>query len=406
VDESLIFLGRLHVVVVHLPIGILIALGLIELMAWWRSSDAPPATRSLALMGSLSAVVTAALGVLLSYNGNYDPTLLFRHQWLGIAVAVSSVVAFGLKARRGSVRVYRKVLALSLVLLVLGAHQGGSLTHGSGFLFAGASKVDSVDASPAALVLETHCYECHGATKQESGLRLDERAAILAGGDSGEPAVVAGRAIASELVRRITLPRADEDAMPPDGKPRLRADEMLLLIDWINAGASFEPAYAIEAAPDDAIEELVAAGIDIARLSESDPRLSVNLQFAADETITEPLLLLAPVASQIAWLNVKARSLSEAEWVELARFDNLTRLHLEQTNVEDRHLESLRNASQLEYLNLYGTNVGDDGLAFVSELPKLADVYVWQTRVTDDGVAAWILANPDIRIHRGVAASP
>jgi len=41
-------------------------------------------------------------------------------------------------------------------------------------------------------VLAANCQECHGAKKQESGLRLDSRQAILDGGDSGQRSVVPG----------------------------------------------------------------------------------------------------------------------------------------------------------------------------------------------------------------------
>ncbi len=40
-------------------------------------------------------------------------------------------------------------------------------------------------------VLVERCYECHGETKQKGGLRLDSKAALLKGGDSG-PIVVPG----------------------------------------------------------------------------------------------------------------------------------------------------------------------------------------------------------------------
>src|SRR5262245_32303560 len=52
-------------------------------------------------------------------------------------------------------------------------------------------------------LLVEHCQKCHGAEKQWSGLRLDSRAAALAGGDNG-PALVAGNPDDSELVKRIT----------------------------------------------------------------------------------------------------------------------------------------------------------------------------------------------------------
>src|SRR5689334_15932849 len=41
-------------------------------------------------------------------------------------------------------------------------------------------------------LLDAHCYECHGDEVQEGGLRLDSRAALVAGGDSGA-AVEAGQ---------------------------------------------------------------------------------------------------------------------------------------------------------------------------------------------------------------------
>ena len=42
----------------------------------------------------------------------------------------------------------------------------------------------------------------------------------------------------SELFRRITLPAADEDVMPSDGKPALSRDEIKIIELWIASGAS------------------------------------------------------------------------------------------------------------------------------------------------------------------------
>jgi cytochrome c553 len=67
-------------------------------------------------------------------------------------------------------------------------------------------------------VLVQHCYQCHSAKaeKLKGGLRVDGRAALLTGGDSG-PAVVPGDAAKSRLVESIRY--ADEEsAMPPKGK--------------------------------------------------------------------------------------------------------------------------------------------------------------------------------------------
>src|SRR4051812_6965384 len=49
-------------------------------------------------------------------------------------------------------------------------------------------------------VLAIHCYDCHGASKQAGGLRVDWRGGLIEGGDSG-PSVEPGDADGSLLVR-------------------------------------------------------------------------------------------------------------------------------------------------------------------------------------------------------------
>src|SRR5436190_15244058 len=65
-------------------------------------------------------------------------------------------------------------------------------------------------------VLEERCFECHGADKQKGGLRLDQKAGMFAGGDSGEPAVVPGKSDESQLIKFVTSSDPD-DKMPPKG---------------------------------------------------------------------------------------------------------------------------------------------------------------------------------------------
>ena len=84
-------------------------------------------------------------------------------------------------------------------------------------------------------LLAQKCLACHGALKQESGLRLDTAAAALAGGDGG-PAIVAGKPDASPLVERITA--GDESVRMPQEATALTAAEIDLIRRWIAAGAS------------------------------------------------------------------------------------------------------------------------------------------------------------------------
>ncbi|MDV6029408.1 MAG: DUF1553 domain-containing protein [Phycisphaera sp. RhM] len=84
-------------------------------------------------------------------------------------------------------------------------------------------------------ILEERCLYCHGEDEQESGLRLDLRARMLRGGDSGLAAVVPGKPEKSYLIEVIN--HVDEDmTMPPDDD-KLPDEEIDLLKRWIKAGA-------------------------------------------------------------------------------------------------------------------------------------------------------------------------
>ena len=52
-------------------------------------------------------------------------------------------------------------------------------------------------------VLANNCFKCHVPKKQKGGLRLDSRATILKGGETG-PAVVPGKPERSELILAVS----------------------------------------------------------------------------------------------------------------------------------------------------------------------------------------------------------
>ena len=80
-------------------------------------------------------------------------------------------------------------------------------------------------------VLVEHCVKCHGPRKQESGLRLDSREAILKGGDSG-PAARSAKPKESLLVKAVR--RTGDLKMPPD-KP-LKPDQVEAISRWVMLG--------------------------------------------------------------------------------------------------------------------------------------------------------------------------
>jgi len=82
-------------------------------------------------------------------------------------------------------------------------------------------------------LLVERCHECHSGEAANGGLRLDSRAALLQGGESGpavDPGIPAGETL---LVRAIE--QRDGLEMPPDGK--LPSDDVARIVAWVAAGA-------------------------------------------------------------------------------------------------------------------------------------------------------------------------
>lgn len=99
---------------------------------------------------------------------------------------------------------------------------------------------ESSDATTLAArrILQTRCVSCHGADKQEGGLRLDTAEFLQKGGDraAAQPSV-------GESARLLLLAISWDDAdfqMPP--KQRLSERETAILRTWMQTGAAWGPA--------------------------------------------------------------------------------------------------------------------------------------------------------------------
>jgi uncharacterized membrane protein len=244
------FIGRLHPLLVHLPIGFLVLLGIFEALTlrprWEPLAAASRLISGLTFPASLAAIVC---GWLLAGAGNdYDSRLLWWHRWLGTGVGVASLLLIGLR-RLGLLRVYRWTLAVTVALMAAASHFGGALTHGSDFLSWQREKSSSLAAAasgdiakdpvyPAVIqpIFNRYCVNCHGAEKAKAGLRLNTAENLLKGGDSGS-AIEPPGATQSLLGKLISLPKDEDEHMPPAGKRQLSANELALLRWWLDAGA-------------------------------------------------------------------------------------------------------------------------------------------------------------------------
>ena len=91
----------------------------------------------------------------------------------------------------------------------------------------------SIFAARIRPVFAARCYQCHGPTVQQNGLRLDSLAATLKGSTSRK-VILPGNSERSALIRRLSgleLPRM------PYGSAPLSAETVNAIRHWIDAGA-------------------------------------------------------------------------------------------------------------------------------------------------------------------------
>lgn len=82
-------------------------------------------------------------------------------------------------------------------------------------------------------IFKRHCLQCHGESKQESGLNLASYAGAIKG-SSGGAVVVTGRSSTSRLFKAITAEDPAE-RMPPENDP-LPKEQLVLIKVWIDTG--------------------------------------------------------------------------------------------------------------------------------------------------------------------------
>ena len=417
------FIGRFHPLLVHLPIGILLLAGLFQLLAIKsKYSFLQPAIGIALFWGMLSAVASCISGYLLSQSGDYDEQLVSTHQWFGIGVAILSLIAY--LFHRWENGFEKWVIPVMVLGIIITGHLGGSLTHGSDYLTKGFSKegetsnkiVKSIaDVQQASVyadivqpIFQDKCYTCHNKSKKKGGLRLDEPSFILKGGKDGK-VIKPGDADESEMIKRLLLPRNEEDHMPPKEKPQLKENEIALLHWWVASGASFDkkvneltqtekikpillalqkegpkntipdvPQEPVAAADEKVIQQLKKVGAVIIPVSRSSNYLSAN--FVIVDTVTdEHMELLLSVKKQLIWLNLSKKPITDEMTTKIGRLSNLTRLELDSTGITDKGLASLSSLSDLQYLNLVGNPVTAQGLMPLKGLPHLQSVYLYKT---------------------------
>jgi len=454
-QDFVFFVGRFHVLALHLPIGIVIAaIGLDWAARRPRYAALTQASPFLWGAAAISAVFTAALGYMHFAEGGFTGPSAEAHRLWGTVTAVASLAAWWLAARGRSTAAGAARLAAGIVMLALVSitgHYGGNLTHGTTFLeeyapkflrsLLGAQARRPAPASVAAAdpyfdvvkpLLERRCGTCHNDDKRNGGFSVASYDSTLAGGDTGR-AVVPGNLEASELFYRITLPEDDESHMPAEGKTPPTPAQIEILRWWIGAGAprdttvgaldvppEIEPLLAAElglagapaAAPASAtadarlVAELTSAGLLVRQVSQSDARLVVSVSSPGAALDAGALAALTDAAPAIVDLNLANADLDDAELASIGPLPAVTHLRLARNRLTDLGVADLAALPVLEHLNLYGNaGVTDAGIAALAASGTLRELFLWQTAVTPEGTARLREQRPGLAVDLGMPAT-
>lgn len=439
-----LFFGRFHPLLVHLPIGMLMVAFILEGLSKVKQlTFLSAAVLPVLIFGALSAVLSCIAGYLLSFSGGYEEDALALHQWLGIGVAVISVLLCVLHRYVVLKKLWFPLSGVMIVLLSAAGHYGGSLTHGDDYLTAALPgrkqpQTASITNLPAAKVydqlvkpiLEQKCYGCHNAQKLKGGLRLDGTEHILAGGENG-PVLKDSVPEASELYKRLILPEDDDKRMPPKGKPQLTPAQVEILYWWIAQGASatasvkelqksdriqlvleamqpsggkgdhpFIPEATVSAVNEKDREALEAIGVKVMPVAAGSNYVMINCVNASNFSDKDAALLL-PLRVQIVWLRLTDTKIGDSALQVVAQLPQLTRLQLEHTAITDAGLPVLADCRQLKYLNLVGTKISDKGVMALQKNKALRELFIYQTAVTPAAIGQLQKGLPEAKIDTG-----
>lgn len=433
-------IGHLHPLLVHLPIGILSLAFLIELAgrkkAWSYLHQSLPFILGIAL---LSSIVSVGTGWLIPKEGMYNEDLLDLHFWFAVALTVSIAGLYYLNQteNKSYQKLYFPTFILSMTLLILTGHYGGSMTHGSDYLWSTTKKTTSIkkveDVNTLAVypdiilpIFQTKCYKCHNGEKQKGKLNMATIDDLKKGGEGGA-IFVKGNIEESTLIFRAHLPIEDEEHMPPEGKPQLDRQEIRLIEWWIKEGADFESkvgalnkpeviATILEKYKDDgsyygdqiinpiASETLIKikAKTNASIITNSSsPLLSVS--FARDTTLTVgKIKALKSIKDNINELDLSMTNTNDKILYQVKSLKNLQKLKLGKTQISSNGLKIIMDLPYLQILDIHNTAVDNSVSKYLSESTLLTEVYAWQTNLKDEDLEELSTNNPLLKINTGV----
>lgn len=433
--------GRMHPLILHFPIVLLLAAMAMEFFRFSRGNSEQEFyqrfTTIVLLTGVISSGITVIMGLFLSREEGYSADVLDWHKWTGAAVFFITSIIY---SYRNSVW-YKPVVAKSgavivtLCLLFTG-HFGSVLTHGNNFIWQpimahSATVITLEDAIVFDHVIkpifETKCIGCHNLDKLKGKLVLTDSVSILKGGKTGK-LFVEGKPEQSLLLRRILLPHQSKKHMPPAGKAQLTANELDLLKLWVREDVKFnqrvtalpagdslrilaseflktqkteEDLFHFAAADEQTVKKLNTNYRVVSALSNESPALTVNI-YNREAYTPQTLADLRDVRHQIVSLDLSKMPVKNEDLKNIAGFENLRRLNLNFTDITGKGLAVLQSLNHLTSLSLSGTNVQYADLQqYLPSFKSLNTLAVWETQLSTSEIGQLQQSNKHIQFLAG-----
>ena len=332
------FLGHLHPVFVHLPIGFLVIAYVIQYL--FKSNTEKSRLIDFVLVaGILSSLLAAFFGWMLSLSGGYEENLLDWHRYTAIAVCVVSIALLAYKKYKKEeykTPYYHAGFHLMMLALLLAGHFGGEMTHGEGYLL-----------------------------------------------EASTDLVSKGKSVGQH--QRMPKPTASSTANDHDD------------ITEPSGPAALDTIAPADAASIAALKKINVAVVPLATGTHFLELNMVNVPSFGDKDVP----LLQKIAQQVMWLVLADTKITDAGFESLKSCANITRLNLKNTAITNASISLIGQFKKLEYLNIVGTKIDDAGLLSMSPSATLKKIFCWQSGITANGVMVFQKKYPSIQIEFG-----
>lgn len=428
--------GRMHPLVLHFPIVLLVLTGVWAFFIAPKFANIPSVIgHNLLLFTAISSALAALMGLFLGQEGDYNADILFWHKWSGVGVAVLTWAGYAFRDQiQANSLLSKSFFAAGLVAITIAGHKGAAITHGENYLLAplgSPSKIASVAFEDARVfedlvypILKEKCLSCHNATKLKGELSLETPESILKGGKHGKLWDLNDPELGL-LLHRAHLPLEDEEHMPPKGKPQLTDEEINILYHWIKGGSNFKQKV-VDLPQNDSlavlaahvfsgktaeIYDFAAASADVIKQLNNDYRAVYPLSLASPALGVEFYGIsafksayigeLKPVREQIVSLNLNKMPITDEDLRVIAGFPNLRKLTLSFTPITGATLGELKNLKHLKKLSLSSTKINAAALMVLKDFPALNALYLWNSALSADELAALKASLPKTNIETG-----